>query len=184
MILKPNDCLCFGVDSGEVSGWGLMYKEWFIAAGVAKTHPERKAAFDLAIQIAIDRNKPLVVSHEIWTPGWDPQKRSFKSIVGTGASWGRWEPVFEEARFPESRIFGVDPNEWRQKILSLRRGKYNREHAKQTAILYCKARGWYNSDQVEITHDQAEGTLVGFYSVYDPRVAEAIKNPSRLRKLK
>jgi len=181
--MKPNRCIVFGVDSGKRSGWSILKVEEYIASGVARRHLERKAAFERAVEAARESGLPLIVGREEWTPGWEQGKRTFKSIVGTGASWGRWEPVFEEAGFPVRRIFAVDPTKWRKMVLSLKPGTYNREQGKHTAIVYCRARQWYEGEPEEITHDQAEASCIAFFMIYDKRVAEAIRNPGRLKKL-
>jgi hypothetical protein len=181
--VKPNKCVVLGIDSGKNSGWGLFEIDKWIDAGAVKTHADRKAVYCQAVKLSRESNFPLIIGREIWTTGWDPKKRSFKSIVGLGASWGRWEPIFEEAGFPKGRIFTVDPNKWRQKTLSLRRGKYTRDQANEYAVSSCIGRGWYSGDPLLITHDQAAGTFIAYYMTLDPRVAKAIKNPGRLRKL-
>jgi hypothetical protein len=181
-IMEANDCIILGIDSGKESGWGIIHKEQYIDSGVALTHVDRSYAYDLAREAAVTRGKPLVIGRETWHPGWKRDERSFKVIIGLGASWGRWEDVLEEKGFPKSRIFSVTDDEWRSSVLSLRRGRYNREQAKTTAINSCVARRWLHGDELP-NHNEAEGLLVAYYFVYNSKVAQAIRNPRRLKGL-
>ena len=190
MILQsPNRCIVLGIDSGKNSGWGVLFPYYaqnsivkLAGAGTADTHVKRKNAYEFAVEMARILNLPLIICRETWTPGWSKKKRSIKTILGLGASWGRWETVLEESSFPKSRIFTVTPNTWRQPILGLKPGKYSHDQAKQAAVVAFNSR-WGNQITDKVTHDMAEGTLIAYYGLHDSRVADAIKNPRRLRKV-
>jgi hypothetical protein len=179
----PNRCVSLGIDSGKESGWGIFASETFVQSGVAVTNKDREEAVKLAVTVSREKNLPLVVIRETWTPGWNKKKRSFKTVFGLGASWGRWEPVLEEIKFPKARIFTVTQTEWRKKILKLYPGKYLRDQAKKYAVFTCKTLNWFSGLPKDLTHDRAEGTLIAFYAIHDERVADAIKYPNRLRKV-
>lgn len=181
MTMKPNNCVILGIDSGETSGWSIFAKDIWHGGDIETTHAGRRHAFTTAKIIAGLNSLPLIIGREAWSPGWQRGRRSFNSIIGTGASWGKWEAVLEEAGVLKSRIFSVKPNIWRPAVLGLRPGKYSRDQAKQWAIQFCKIKGWYNDQDLD--HNQAEATCIAFYFVYDPRVAKAILHPNRLKKL-
>lgn len=195
LTTTPNRCVVLGIDPGRSSGWAIMASNivssalWengtlnkvvFVDSGVCKHVAEYANVYSLAVSTANEAFFPLVVGRESWTPGWTKGKRTFKSIVGTGAAWGRWQAILESVYFPKSRIFSVASNEWRKHVLSLNPGKYTREQAKRYAITLCRENRWFTG---EINHDAAEATLVAYYMLFDSRVFEAIRNPSRLRKL-
>ena len=182
MPIKPNQCVILGIDSGKVSGWCIFISDDQQASGIATSYSDLKEATELALACAKKQKLPLVIGREAWNPGWTRGKRTFNSIVGTGASWGRWEAVLEETGFPKSRIFKVLSTRWRRSVLSLRPGRYNREQAKEWAIHFCKCKGWYAPDK-ELDHNQAEATCIAYFFVYDDKVAKAIQHPGRLKKL-
>lgn len=181
MSYQANKCVIFGIDPGKVSGWAIFAEKKFVASGVATTHEERETAFVTAIMWSNKLDLPLIVGRETWTAGgW----KSHKGILGMGAAWGKWEAILD-GRVPKNRVFGVNPNVWRKAILGLKAGKYTREQAKRLAKLYCSANGYVNcdGDTCAIIHDQAEATCIAYFMIFDDRVAKAIKNPKRLKKI-
>jgi hypothetical protein len=178
--MKQNKCVILGIDSGLVSGWGILVDGKYEDSGTANTFQQEKMAIEFAINAAYEYDLPMIVGREEWTPGWQRGKRSFKSIVGIGASWGRWEAAFEEYGFPKRRIFSVAPNKWRGMVLSLKPGKYDRVTAKMTAIDYCTARGWPVADNT--SHDEAEALCIAYYMLYDERAAKILAS-GRYKKL-
>lgn len=183
MQTKPNNAVILGIDSGATSGWSIFIKDQFYISSIARNHDERKRGIVMAAFYSENRGLPLIVGREAWSPGWG-KKRTFKSIVGTGAAWGKWEELLESFGLPKRRIFTVTPNVWRKAILGLKVGRHTRDQAKASAIAYCKAKGWWNMDINELVHDAAEATCIAHYMVYDERVAKAIRHPSRLKQIK
>lgn len=174
MPLMPNNCVILGIDPGKVSGWAIFHKANFIDAGIAKTNGERLSSFNRALDLSRLWEVPLIIGREVWSAGgW----ASHKAMIGMGSAWGKWEVLLEEV--PKSRILTVTPATWRKKILGLDPGRYIKEQAKQTAVVYCRVK--FSRDLTD--HNAAEAICIAYYMVFDDKVANAIKNPGRLKKI-
>jgi len=92
----------------------------------------------------------LVVGAEKWAPGWG-RKRKLETVVGIGASWGRWAVVLEAAGLGPS-VRKVIPDTWRRLVLG------NGKASKGAAQAYAKAR-W----GIEATEDEAEALCVAVW---------------------
>jgi len=170
-----NKCVILGIDPGKISGWAIIVRGNYIDGGIAQNHIERKDALIYAKYCSNEVYElPLIIAYEKWSPGWQKGKRSFQSIIGTGASWGAWQAVLEDAEIPKSHMFGIYPNTWRRAILGLRPGRYSREQAKQAAIALFN----HHSSTGCSDHNEAEAYCIAYYCVYFEEVTKLLSKIS------
>ena len=122
----------FGIDPGRESGWAVTVDpDTVVLFGKATCSAHRKAAVEDAQELAVARNRPLVVVGETWTAGgW----QHYKALLGLGASWGRWLEALELAGISEDRIVRATPQKWRGALF--RRSSIKKDEAKQLAMTY------------------------------------------------
>lgn len=169
---KPWPCVILAIDPGARGGWAIGIEGRRIASGVAASAEQRTSAIALAVrlQTEVQPARFLVVAAEKWQRGgW----RSFESIVGTGAAWGRWAEQLELIAFPATRIVRVVPKTWRAPTIGQVKG--GREMQKRAATW--RARGVFKLTAVE--PDEAEALCIMEWASRAPEVLEVL--PKKLR---
>lgn len=120
-----------GIDQAVRSGWAIARGRNVLAFGLATTHAHRRAAVELAIELADGDPRQVIAMLEDHTgmalgrltrddktstrangrPG--APERSTASIIGQGKAYGRWLEVLDMLAHPQTLRDDVKPHVWR-----------------------------------------------------------------------
>lgn len=171
--MKQHKCVVLSIDQGIRSGWAVFKWGQLVISGKAINHTQRMAAMVAAQQAAETASLPLVVALE----GHDQLPASMgqntATLIGLGASRGRWQEVAEMRGVPQKRVVQIGVADWRRRVL----GKQKRiKRATAKAMAVNAALALYG---VRCEHDEAEAICIGASAFHHPAVGAAV--PSRYR---
>lgn len=182
-------CVLLCIDSAATSGAAILIPEEIfpnhpraaVRKGLAyhasvSNAVERTNTVHIAKGFARDLGLPLFVVGEEWDAGG---KWTHKTMMGIGASWGRWLEALELAGVPDENIFRMSVNEWRKTIFGAKRHK--RATWKMKAMRWCRTR--YG---ILMTDDEAEAVCMGCAALGSAKLAKLAKpkRKARARKAK
>lgn len=171
--MKQHQCIVLSVDQGIRSGWAVFKPGQLVKSGKAINHTQRVAAMFAAQEVATSTELPLVVVLE----GHDQLPASMgantATLIGLGASRGRWQEVAEMRGVSQKRIVEIGVADWRRRVLGKQR-RIKRATAKAMAmraalVLY----------GVTCGDDEAEAICIGSCAFHHPAVGAAV--PDRFR---
>jgi hypothetical protein len=170
-----------GIDQAARSGWGIARIGDALSRiqhGVARTHVERRAVVQLALELAGGDPRQLLVMFESHAGmpltrltrhdratarqgRLGAPERSTASILGQGAAKGRWDELLDMLGHPERLRDDVEPRTWRARVLGTARG--------DTETLKHLARTWASTTLGEAIEDpdEAEGVAICAFAVHD-----------------
>lgn len=172
-----------GLDQAARTGWAIGalrdgLPPTVVRHGVAKTHAERKAVVELALEYAGGDPRQLLVMYESHAgmpltrlTRHDRQsarqgragapERSTASILGQGAAKGRWDELLDMLEHPERLRDQVEPRTWRARVLGPTRA--GTEQLKHLACTWATAA----LGQVVDDPDEAEGCGICAFAMRD-----------------
>lgn len=168
--MKPHDCVILAIDPGACSGWALFKRGHLIMSGVAMRADQRSDVMTSAEAFAGDLGTPgcrFVVVREDWTVGGGKgtgargTRWNVATILGMGASWGRWLEQLEVSGMAARRIVRVTPATWRRVLKGVGPTR-SRDEAKATAQLFARAK---LGGLAHIEPDEAEAIAIGFWAI-------------------
>lgn len=169
--------IVIGIDQAERSGWGIAQGRHVIEHGVAWTHPMRRAVLERASELNGGTLRGVLVMFEDHAgmplsrltsfdrtterhgrPG--APERTTGSILGQGASKGRWLELLDMLGHPKALRDKVKPHVWRNKLgISCRRTDAAKLGACQVASAAVNA--------MITDHDEAEGIAITLYAAIE-----------------
>lgn len=171
--VKEHDVVVLAIDQGTRSGWAILTgRERVVCYGTTTNHTHRRAVMERAHAEANKApSRPLVVALE----GHDNLPASLgantQTLLGLGASRGRWQEVAEMTGQPSRRVVQIGVADWRRRTFGkkskgLKRAAYKAMAVEAVSQLYT----------LTCTHDEAEAVLIGAAAFHHPAV-EAAVNP-------
>lgn len=176
--------IALGVDQGVRSGWGMSDRRIIVASGVATDHAERLAVLELVrarnggtlrgVLVMFEDHSGIPLTRLTRSDFTTQRKsgrmgapeRSTASILGQGASKGRWLELLDMLEHPKALRGSVKPHVWRNALGV--RGTVGTEEAKRAA---CVLASGFVGFAVE-DHDRAEGILIATYAGVHGLLAE------------
>lgn len=160
--------------------------------GKVTSQDERERFVESSLEHAEELDLPLVVVAEEWDPPrtrkvripgnqfaivMDP-KWTYKTVLGIGEGWGLWSAelqsanVFlaEEKKLPPTPVERVTPNEWRDDLWGLRRGKSS-EAVNEQAQRYFEGVFGYS-----VGADIAAAGCIALWGTTSSRVEAAVRD--------
>jgi hypothetical protein len=165
-----------GVDQARASGWAIVHERGpLVEHGMARTHAQRRAALERAVELAGGDAKRLFVmfeehSHMPLDRGmpWDRNKqhagqsggptRSTKTPYGMGKAYGRWLECCDLLGQREAMRDEVRPQKWRS-MYAIRGA--TTELLKLAAVEHVQRR-----HGIVVTHDIAEAICIAEYAAW------------------
>jgi hypothetical protein len=170
--------IVIAVDPGAIAGWAIAADGVIVASGSAKNITERIDALDkLEAVLMGDVDERVVAVLETWTVGggrgrdgqgtrWTPQ-----TMIGLGASRGRWLEQLALAGLPDRRIVSVTPSTWRGAILDGLRRRTTDE-CKASAQMVARLRLGH-----EVGPDEAEAVCIALWAMHAREVRGLFPKP-------
>lgn len=185
--------IALGVDQGVRSGWAVSEGRSIVASGVATDHAERLAVLELVKARNGGTLRGVLVMFEdhsgiplqrLTRSDFTTQRqsgrlgapeRSTASILGQGASKGRWLELLDMLEQPKALRGSVKPHVWRNALGV--RGTVGTDAAKRAACVLASGFVGFVVDD----HDHAEGILIATYAgVHGLLADEARKAAARV----
>lgn len=182
MTTPPAITAVLGLDQASRTGWAIGalregLSPTLVRHGVAKTHAERKAVVELALEYAGGDPRQLLVmfeqhdhmsldrltakDHRTKRHGQHFVERGPKQIHGMGKAYGRWEERLNDVEHPERLRDEVEPRVWRQRVLGTSRG--STDQLKHLACTWATQRLCTPIEDP----DEAEGVCICAYALID-----------------
>lgn len=190
--------IILGIDQAAVSGWCIAERtEVFprfvpklLEYGLARKATERRDIIARAQAAAAERGVELAVVYEAHTTGgravrkkdgstgdaWNP-----RTILGMGATLGRWLEALDLAGVRPGHVIGVEPSTWRS--LTIGNARRPREEWKRTAVLVARGKGATIDPTDAHAGDIAEAVLIALWGVVGSaevaKIALAVRRAER-----
>lgn len=185
--------ISIGIDQGRRSGWGIAEGRTVFAHGVATTHAERLAVLELARTRNMGTLRGVIVMFEDHSgiplgrlTRYDhtterrgragAPERSTASILGQGASKGRWLELLDMLEHPKTMRDHIKPHVWRGKLgIS---NKLGSAKAKAEALAFASAA----VGETITDDDQAEGIGLTLVAAIDGRMRFELRKAEARKK--